>query len=127
MRIDDEQRNIGAVDRRLSLLAHPSGQRLRVLILKPGGIDETELEPQQIGIALTPVARDAGPVIDQRNLLADEPVDQRRFTDIGAACNCQADGTVGVIKVEQIVFIVLREEAIKGRFQQRAHALAMRG
>ena len=36
-------------------------------------------------VALPPVAGHAGPVIDQRQLLADETVEQGRFTDIGSA------------------------------------------
>ena len=36
-------------------------------------------------LALAPVARNAGPIVDERELLPDEPVEQRRFTDIGAA------------------------------------------
>ena len=36
-------------------------------------------------VALAPVAGDAGPIIDERELLADEPVEQGRFADVRTA------------------------------------------
>ena len=65
--------------------AHPAGQRVRVLILEARGVDHPELEPEQVGFAFAPVARHSRPVVDQRQALADQPVEQGRFADVGAA------------------------------------------
>src|SRR5690606_2283975 len=48
-------------------------------------VDHGEVQPQQVRIAEAAVARDAGLVVDQRELLADEPVEQRRLADVGTA------------------------------------------
>ena len=65
--------------------AHPAGQGVRILVLEPGGVDHPEVEPEQVRLALAPVARHAGPVVDQREALADETVEQGRFADVGTA------------------------------------------
>ena len=44
-----------------------------------------EFEIAETPLALAAVAGDAGLVIDQRELLPDQPVEQRRFSDIGPA------------------------------------------
>ena len=43
-------------------------------------------------LALAAVARDAGLVIDQRKLLPDQAVEQRRFADIGPADDGDREG-----------------------------------
>ena len=84
-RVDQEQGDVGLAHRGFGLRAHPAGQRLRILVLVAGGIDHPEFQPEQARLALAPVAGHAGPVVDQRQLLADQPVEQRRFADIGTA------------------------------------------
>ena len=84
-RIDQEQSRVGVAHRGLGLLAHSAGKRLRVLVLEARGVDHPELESEQVRLALAPVAGDAGAVVDQRQALADEPVEQRRFADVGPA------------------------------------------
>ena len=61
------------------------GSAVRVLVLEPGGVDHPELEPEQARLALAAVAGHAGPVVDQRQPLADQPVEQGRFADVGPA------------------------------------------
>ena len=46
-----------------------------------------EFEIAKPAHAFAAVAGDAGLVIDQRELLPDQPVEQRRFADIGPADN----------------------------------------
>ena len=58
-RIDQEQRGVGVAHGGLGLLAHPPGKRVRILVLEPRGVDHAELEPEQLGVALAPVASDA--------------------------------------------------------------------
>ena len=75
-RVDHEQRDIGMACRRLGLHPHPAGESLFILIFKAGRINDAEFETDQIGIAFAPVTRNAGPVIDQRDALANQPVEQ---------------------------------------------------
>ena len=84
-RIDQEQRRVGVAHRGLGLLAHPSGQAMRVLVLEARRVDHPEVEPEQLRLALAPVASHARPVVDQREALADEAVEQGRFADVGPA------------------------------------------
>jgi hypothetical protein len=86
--VDQEQGDIGIAHRRFGLLAHPPGKGLRVLVFVAGGIDDAELEPEQVRVALAPIAGHARPVVDQRQLLADKPVEEGRFTDIWPADDC---------------------------------------
>src|SRR3546814_14635972 len=48
---------------------------------------DQKFQPQQPGIALAPVARHPRLVVDEREALADKPVEQGRFADIGPADN----------------------------------------
>ena len=84
-RIDQEQGGVGLAHRGFGLLAHSARQGLRILVLETGGVDHAEVEAEQLRFALAAVAGDAGPVVDQRQALADEPVEQRRFPDVGPA------------------------------------------
>ena len=84
-RVDHEQHGVAIVQRRLGLRAHAAGQRGRVALLQARGVDNGEVEVAEARLALAPVARDAGLVVDQRELAADEPVEQRRLADVGPA------------------------------------------
>ena len=91
--VDHEQCDIGFAHRRLGLRAHPPGQAGGVVILEPGGIHHPEFEPEQLALALAPVAGHAGAIIDQRQALADKAIEQRRFADVRAADD--GDGGMG--------------------------------
>ena len=84
-RVDHHQHDIGLADRALGLLAHARQQAAILDILEPGGIDNREIEPGQARPALAPVTRDAGQIVDKRQLLADQTVEQRRLADIRPA------------------------------------------
>ena len=86
-RVDYEQRYVGTVNGGLGLRAHPSGERLRIILFKTSGINQPKFKAKQVRIALTPVTRDAGAIIDKRKLFANQPVEQRRFSDIGPSDN----------------------------------------
>ncbi len=86
-RVEHEQGDLGAFDRNLGLRAHPARQAVGVLVFPAGGVDHREVEPEQVRLAETAVARDAGLVVDQRQFLADQPVEQGRFAHIGAPDN----------------------------------------
>jgi hypothetical protein len=58
---------------------------VRIIVLETGGVDHSKIEADQLRLTLTAVARYAGPVVDQRQTPADQPVEQGRFADVGAA------------------------------------------
>ena len=84
-RIEDQQRDIGLAQRRVGLRTHPPRQARGVGILEACGVDDGEVEVEQLRGTLAPVARHAGRIVDQRQLAPDEAVEQRRLADIGAA------------------------------------------
>ena len=86
-RINHEQGDIGMIDCGLRLHPHPPRQGRRIFIFKPCGVDDAEIHAEEARIAFPPVARHAGLVIDQRQPFTDQPVEQRRFADIGAPDN----------------------------------------
>jgi hypothetical protein len=64
-----------------SLQAMPRG------IFEPGGIDQREVQIAKPAKAFAAVAGDARLIVDQREPPSDQPVEQRRFADIGPADN----------------------------------------
>ena len=90
--IDHEEQRVGLRDRGLGLLLHARGQRALGALVEAGGIDDGEVEIAEPGLALAAVAGDARQVIDQRELLPDQAVEQRRFADIGSADNGNRKG-----------------------------------
>ena len=83
--VDDEQGDVGFAHRGLGLLAHAPGERGGIDLLEPGGVHDPELEPEQVPLALAAVAGDPGAIVDQRHALADEAIEQGRFSDVGSA------------------------------------------
>ena len=82
--IDHEQHRVRIGDAHFGLCAHATRQGARVLVFPTGGIDDREFHARQLHIAESAVARDAWLVVDQRQFLADQPVEQRGFAHIGA-------------------------------------------
>ena len=84
-RVDHEHQGIGLRDRGLGLLLHPRRQRAFGALIEPGGIDDGEGEIVEPGLAFPTIAGDAGKIVDQRKLLSNQAVEQRRPADIGPA------------------------------------------
>ncbi len=84
-RIDHEKYRIGLRHGSLSLRAHATGEALGRRFLKSRGIDHGEIKIAEPGLAFAAVARHARAVVDQRHAPADQPVEQSRLADIGAA------------------------------------------
>jgi hypothetical protein len=84
-RIDDQQHNIGEIERALGLRPHASGERCRRRLFEPGGVDNAEFEVGDAAVAFTAVAGHPRRVVDQRRAPPDEPVEQRRLADIRPA------------------------------------------
>ena len=95
--IGQEEDQIGLVDRRLGLGAHAAFERGGQGVLEAGGVDDVEaqvVEPRRMD---APVARHARRVVDQRQLAADQPVEQGRLADIGPSDDgeLEAHGSAG--------------------------------
>ena len=84
-RVDDEQRHRGADQRGLGLRAHPPGQAGGIVVFPACGIDDREVEPEEVRLAHSAITGDARLIVDQRQALADEAVPQRRLADVGTA------------------------------------------
>src|SRR5260370_38496148 len=91
-RVDHEHQGVGEADRGLGLFLHPRGQRALGALVEARGIDDREFEIAETALSFAAVARDAGLVIHQRKLLSDQPIEQRRFSDIGPADNGNRKG-----------------------------------
>jgi len=84
-RVDQQQGRVGVAHGRFGLRTHPAGQSMRFLVFEPGCVDDAKVKAKQVRIAFTPVASHARLVIDERKALADKPVEERRFADVGTA------------------------------------------
>ena len=86
-RVDHEENRVGLFDGRLGLRAHPAGQAFGRRLFESGGVDHGELYVAEPALAFAAIARDAGPVVDQSQTPADQPVEQGRLADVGPADN----------------------------------------
>src|SRR4051794_10411192 len=84
-RVDDQDGDLGVVERRLGLLADRAGHRVVVEHVHAAGVDQREAAPVPLGRDLVAVARDAGARMDHRLARARQPVDERRLADVGIA------------------------------------------
>ena len=94
-RVDHEQHRVGEADRDLGLRGDPLGQAAGVGV-PAAGVDDGEGAAVPGGVVGDPVAGHAGDVLDDRLAAADDPVDQRRLADVGAADDGQDRDRAGV-------------------------------
>ena len=85
--IDQEQRHLRACNRRFGLHPHSTRQGLGIFILIACGVDDGEFQVEQTSFAFTAVTGDARRVIDKREFLANQPVEQSGLADIGPTDN----------------------------------------
>ena len=90
--VDHEHQGVGEADRGFGLLLHPRGQRSLDALVKACGVDDGEFEIAETPLTLAAIAGHAGFIIHQRELLPDQPVEQRRFSDIGPADDGNREG-----------------------------------
>ena len=91
-RVDHEHQGVGERDCGFRLLLHPRRERAASAFVETGGIDDGEFEIAKPRLAFPAVARHTRFVIDQRKLLPDQPIEQRRLSDIGPADNGNRKG-----------------------------------
>ena len=83
-RVDDEQDEVGLLDRRVDLPAHGLDQRLRRERIEAARVDDRGLPALEAHLAVEPVARHAGHVAHERLAAADEAVEERGLADVRA-------------------------------------------
>src|SRR6185436_8827728 len=81
-----------ARNRRLGLLHHAADEAIGPAFVEAGGIDRRERKIAETTLTFAAVAGYARPVIDQREALADQPVEQRRLADIRPSNNGKGEG-----------------------------------
>ena len=90
--VDHEEDDVGLGDGHLGLPAHARFKAIAGDVLEAGGVEQAEAQIADAALALAAVAGDARRVVDQRDAPAHQPVEQRRFADIGPADNGDGDG-----------------------------------
>jgi hypothetical protein len=83
--VDDEQGHRRPFERGFGLGTHAPRKGRGIIVFPSGGIDDGESQPQQFRIAKATIARHSRLVIDQREFLAHQPVEQGGLADIGSA------------------------------------------
>ena len=90
--VDHEEDDVGFPDGQLGLLAHAVLEAAIGHVLVAGGVENAEGEVRDAALGLAPVAGHAGRVVHQRDLAADQAIEQRGLADIGATDNGNGDG-----------------------------------
>ena len=90
--VDDEQADVGLVHGTLGQAPHPALQRIVLDHFQAGRVDHDEAQVAQARVALAQVAGDARLVIDQRQPLAHEAVEQGGLADIGPSDDGECEG-----------------------------------
>ena len=85
LRVDDEEHEVGLLDRRARLVGDRARDRRRVGDVDAAGVDQPELRPGPLADELLAVARDAGRLVDDGGARARQAVDERRLADVRKA------------------------------------------
>jgi hypothetical protein len=81
--VDQEQHDVGGFDGALSEAAHAGFQHLATHGLPAGRVEQREGEIAELRRRLADIAGDAGLVVDKGVTAPDQPVEHRRFADVG--------------------------------------------
>ena len=80
--VDQEEAGVRLRDRALGEPAHSARQRVVGDLLEARRVDDGEAQVAEARLALAQVARDARPVVHEREPPPDEPVEQRGLADV---------------------------------------------
>jgi hypothetical protein len=83
--------------RRLGLLAHPGFEAVVGDVLVAGGVDQRQVHVADVAISVPTVAGHTRPIIDEREALAHQPVEQGRLAHVGAADDGDLQCHVGLL------------------------------
>ena len=84
-RVEHEDHHIGLGHRLARLLGHLAQHAVGGVGLEAAGVDDDELAPVDLGVAVVAVARQAGKVGDDGVAAVRQPVEQRGLADVGPA------------------------------------------
>ena len=87
LRVDDEHDHVGLGDRGLGLAPDGRLHLAGLRIVETARVDERELAPAPIGGRVDTVSGGAGEVLDDRDTLADDAIEERRLPNVGPADN----------------------------------------
>ena len=90
--VDQEQHHVRFLDGQFGLGAHARFQAVVVDVLEAGRVDQDQVEVAQAAAGEAAVAGDAGPVVDDGELLAGQPVEQRGLADVRPADDGEFEG-----------------------------------
>ena len=85
--VADENDNVRRINGNLRLRAHLFQNDVVGLGFDAAGVDEGKRVPAPFGLAVDAVARDTGGVLDDRQALTDDLIEERRFPDVRSADN----------------------------------------
>ena len=91
--VDDKQDGVGIADGHFGLGAHAPFEAIGIGLLETGGVDDLKAEIAEAGVTDATIARHARRVVDERQLLADEAIEQCRLADVRPSDN--GDGRLG--------------------------------
>ena len=84
-RVHHEQDDVAVLKRQFGLLAHARLQTVVRHVLVPGGVDQGQVHVADIAVCIATVTDHARAIVNEREALADKPVEQGRFAHVGAA------------------------------------------
>src|SRR6266540_1339671 len=83
LRVDDEEDHVGFSDRGLGLTPYGRFHLTCSRIVEAAGVDQRELAPAPLSGRVDAVACGAGKILDDRDALADDAVEERRLPNVG--------------------------------------------
>jgi hypothetical protein len=83
--VQHEDDHVGLADRLLGLLDDLVDVAAVDLLPDAAGVDNREVAPIPIGLAIEPIAGRPGHVVGHRSSLADQAIEEGRLADVGAA------------------------------------------
>ena len=84
-RINHHHNHVGHVDGRVDLVLDLVGELVRIDKTDPAGVDQLEIMFTFAGNKREPIARHTRPIVDNRQPLARQPIEQARFADVRSA------------------------------------------
>ena len=96
-RVHHEQDQVAVFQRRLGLFAHPGFETVVGDVLIARGVDQGQIHVADVAIGVPAVAGHTRPIVDQREALADEAIEECRLAHIRAADDGDFESHVGLL------------------------------
>ena len=95
--VHHEQDQVAVLQRRLGLFAHPGFEAVVGDVLIARGVDQGQVHVADVAIRVPAVAGHTRPIVDQRETLADETIEECRLAHIRAADDGDFESHVGLL------------------------------